>query len=209
MWHGLVAQDFVNIAKSNAYLLLGSAAPFLIIMSFLMVTVSSLQGPLRACLEILRHAARCYLGSSTRGESSPRRFKKSFGHVCASASGCRGCGPTVRQSMPGTLNSRVEIYAENGTGTRRLGAPHFRCLLRCLRSLCRTLYTSWRSRLMFSTLMWCAALIGRSTHVAEFRLLAADLDERGAGFGRQAGRAGMAGDRGMQKLVKTRVCTSE
>jgi hypothetical protein len=62
---------------------------------------------------------------------------------------------------------------------------------------------------MFSTLMWCAALIGRSTHVAEFRLLAADLDERGAGFGRQAGRAGMAGDRGMQKLVKTRVCTSE
>ena len=49
MWHGLVAQDFVNIAKSNAYLLLGSAAPFLIIMSFLMVTVNPLQGPLRAC----------------------------------------------------------------------------------------------------------------------------------------------------------------
>ena len=45
MLHGLVAQDFVNIAKTNAYLLLGSAAPFLIIMSFLMVTVSSLQGP--------------------------------------------------------------------------------------------------------------------------------------------------------------------
>ena len=49
MWHGLVAQDFVNIAKTNAYLLLGSAAPFLIIMSFLMVTVNPLQEPLRAC----------------------------------------------------------------------------------------------------------------------------------------------------------------
>ena len=42
MWHGLVAQDFVNVAKTNAYLLLGSAAPFLIIMSFLMVTVGPL-----------------------------------------------------------------------------------------------------------------------------------------------------------------------
>ena len=123
--HELVLQDFVNVAKTNAYLLLGSAAPFLIIMSFLMVTPSPLQEPPRACLEILRHAVRCYLGSSTRGESSARRFKKCFGHVCASASGCRGCGLNVRQSMPGTLKSRVEMYAESGAGERRMCAPHF------------------------------------------------------------------------------------
>ena len=92
---------------------------------------------------------------------------------------------------------KVEIYAENGAGNPRLGGPQFRCRLRCLRSLRRTVYTSWRSRLMFSTLMWCAPLIGRSTHLAEFRLLAAYLDEWGTCFrgraGRQAGQAGQAG----------------
>ena len=78
MLHGLVAQDFVNIAKTNAYLLLGSAAPFLIIMSFLMVTVSSLQGPLRACLEILRHNCQVLFGVIYEGRVESKAIQEVF-----------------------------------------------------------------------------------------------------------------------------------